>query len=142
MRVPRNGPSLCEAFLFSLANYVKDELISYDLPTSLEELTELATRIDLRIQVRQREPGVAKAQVRLLSAYKARQSLSQTSKMLRSQKPGRLVTHSYRQGKDIGTRPPPLPVLWLNRTLSRQMSIKDVTHKTTPVRMGISGTHD
>ena len=38
-----------------LADYIKDELISYDLPTTLDGIVELASRIDRRIQARQRE---------------------------------------------------------------------------------------
>lgn len=44
-----NSASLCEAFLFSLADYIKDELVSHELPSTLDGLIELATRIDLRI---------------------------------------------------------------------------------------------
>lgn len=52
-----NPASLCEAFLFSLADYIKDELVSYELPSNLDGLIYLATRIDLGIQSRRRERG-------------------------------------------------------------------------------------
>lgn len=47
-----NSSAFCEAFLHSLADYIKGEMVSYELPTSLDGLIELATRIDLRIQSR------------------------------------------------------------------------------------------
>ena len=50
-----NQAAQCDAFLMGLADYIKDELISYDLPTTLDGIIELASRIDRRIQARQRE---------------------------------------------------------------------------------------
>ena len=47
-----NNSALCDAFLNGLADYIKDELVSHDLPTTLDGVVELATRIDLRIQAR------------------------------------------------------------------------------------------
>ncbi|KAF7649554.1 hypothetical protein LDENG_00139480 [Lucifuga dentata] len=47
--------ALCDAFLNGLADYIKDELVSHDLPTTLDGLIELATRIDLRIQAQRCE---------------------------------------------------------------------------------------
>ncbi|KAF7645929.1 hypothetical protein LDENG_00196170 [Lucifuga dentata] len=44
-----------DAFLNGLADYIKDELVSHDLPTTLDGLIELATRIDLCIQARRRK---------------------------------------------------------------------------------------
>lgn len=41
-----------DAFLLGLADYVKDELVPYGLPSSLDRLIELATRLDRRIQTR------------------------------------------------------------------------------------------
>lgn len=41
---------LCKTFVFSLADYIKDEL-----PTTLNSLIQLATWIDLRIQPRRQE---------------------------------------------------------------------------------------
>ncbi|KAF7640826.1 hypothetical protein LDENG_00011620 [Lucifuga dentata] len=46
---------LCDAYLNGLADYVKDELVSHDLPTTLDGLINLTIRIDLRIQARRRE---------------------------------------------------------------------------------------
>ena len=51
----RNQAAQCNAFLMVLADYIKDELISYDLPTTLNSIIELTSRIDRRIQTRQRE---------------------------------------------------------------------------------------
>ena len=50
-----NNSALCDAFLNGLADYIKDKLVSYDMPTTLDGVIELATRIDLRIQTRRRE---------------------------------------------------------------------------------------
>ena len=50
-----NQAALCDAFLMGLADYIKDGLISYELPTTLDGIIELASRIDRRIQARQRE---------------------------------------------------------------------------------------
>ena len=47
--------ALCEAFMFSLADYIKDEMVSYELPTTLDGIIELATLIDLRVCHRTRE---------------------------------------------------------------------------------------
>ncbi|KAF7641725.1 hypothetical protein LDENG_00273800 [Lucifuga dentata] len=47
--------ALCDAFLNGLADYIKNKLISHDLPTTLDGLIELTTHIDLRIQARRRE---------------------------------------------------------------------------------------
>lgn len=53
-----NLSSLCEAFLFSLADYIKDELVFHELPTTSDGLVDLATWIDLRIQTLRRERGL------------------------------------------------------------------------------------
>ena len=50
-----NQAAQCDAFLMGLADYIKDELISYDLPTTLDGIIELASRIDRPIQARQQE---------------------------------------------------------------------------------------
>ena len=50
-----NPAALRDVFLQGLAGYIKDELITYDPPSSLEALIELARRLDLRIQARRRE---------------------------------------------------------------------------------------
>ncbi|KAF7645916.1 hypothetical protein LDENG_00196740 [Lucifuga dentata] len=50
-----NMAALCDAFLNGLADYIKDELVSHDLPTTLDGLIELTTHIDLRIQARRCE---------------------------------------------------------------------------------------
>ena len=57
-RVHRSGwntVTQCDAFLEGLNEYVKDGLVPYDLPRSLNELIELSTRVDGRIQARRRE---------------------------------------------------------------------------------------
>lgn len=50
-----NTPALVDAFLHSLADYIKDELVSFEAPTTLDGAIELAVRIDRRIQARRRE---------------------------------------------------------------------------------------
>lgn len=50
-----NSAAQCDAYLLGLESYVKDELVSYELPTTLEELIDLTTRLDRRIQTRQDE---------------------------------------------------------------------------------------
>ena len=50
-----NVAAQCDAFLVGLEDYVKDRLVSYELPRSLDELIELSTRVDGRIQGRRRE---------------------------------------------------------------------------------------
>ena len=57
-RVHRSGwntVAQCDAFLEGLDEYVKDGLVPYDLPRSLNELIELSTRVDGRIRARRRE---------------------------------------------------------------------------------------
>uniref|UniRef100_A0AAQ4Q1R1 Retrotransposon gag domain-containing protein n=1 Tax=Gasterosteus aculeatus aculeatus TaxID=481459 RepID=A0AAQ4Q1R1_GASAC len=50
-----NTEAQCDAYLRGLEDYVKDELVSFDLPTSLDELIELTQRVDRRILARQEE---------------------------------------------------------------------------------------
>ena len=53
-----NSAALRDAFLLGLADYFKDELVSYPLPSTLDkliELIELNVWLDLRIQARRRE---------------------------------------------------------------------------------------
>ena len=50
-----NLAALCDVFMRGLAGYIKDELVVYDLPSTLEGLIELAIRLDLCIQARRRE---------------------------------------------------------------------------------------
>lgn len=40
---------LLDTFLHGLADYIKDELVSYEVPWMLDGVIELAIRIDLRI---------------------------------------------------------------------------------------------
>ena len=44
-----------DAFLLGLADYIKDELVSYDLPASLDEIIALPSCVDRRIQARHNE---------------------------------------------------------------------------------------
>lgn len=44
-----NSSALCDAFYHGLVDYIKDELVSYERPSSLDGIIELATHIDLRI---------------------------------------------------------------------------------------------
>lgn len=50
-----NPAAQTDAFLRGLADYIKDELVSFELPSSLDGLIELVTRLDSRIQARRRE---------------------------------------------------------------------------------------
>ena len=50
-----NGTALSDAFLHGLAGYIKDKLVSHDTPTTLDEIIDLAIRIDLRIKAHRRE---------------------------------------------------------------------------------------
>ena len=50
-----NPAALRDVFMQGLAGYLKDELVAYELPFTLEGLIELATRLDLRSQARRRE---------------------------------------------------------------------------------------
>ena len=57
MRTSWNMEALVNVFYHSLADYIKDELVSHDQPTTLDEAIALAIRIDRRIQTRRRERG-------------------------------------------------------------------------------------
>lgn len=50
-----NPAALVDAFLHGLADYIKDALVAYDLPLTLDEVIKLAVRLDLRVQARRRE---------------------------------------------------------------------------------------
>lgn len=50
-----NPAALVNAFLHGLADYMKDALLAYETPQTLDEVIEPATRVNLRVQVRQRE---------------------------------------------------------------------------------------
>ena len=50
-----NTEAQCDAFLLGLEGYIKDELVSHDLPTTLDGVIELSTRVDRRIQARREE---------------------------------------------------------------------------------------
>ena len=52
-----NMAAQVDAFLHSLADYLKDELVSHDEPKTLDEAIGLVARIDRRIQIRRREKG-------------------------------------------------------------------------------------
>lgn len=52
-----NMAAQTDAFLHSLAGYIKDELVSHEPPKTLDEAIALAVRIDRRIQTRRRERG-------------------------------------------------------------------------------------
>lgn len=44
-----NVSAFSDTFLHGLANYIKDELVSYELATTLDGVIVLATKIDVRI---------------------------------------------------------------------------------------------
>lgn len=52
-----NNEALVATFWEGLAGRIKDELAGRDLPTTLDDLISLATRIDIRFAERQRESG-------------------------------------------------------------------------------------
>ena len=52
-----NMEALVDVFLHSLADYLKDELVSHDRPSTLDEAIALAVRIDRRVQARRHERG-------------------------------------------------------------------------------------
>ena len=52
-----NMEALVDVFFHSLADYIKDELVSHDQPPTLDEAIALAVRIDRRIQARRLERG-------------------------------------------------------------------------------------
>lgn len=50
-----SSAALVDAFLHHLADYMKDALVAYDMPQTLDGVIELATRVDLCVQIRRRE---------------------------------------------------------------------------------------
>lgn len=50
-----NEGALRDAFLHRLADYIKDELVSHALPSSLDDVIALATNIDIGIQTCRKE---------------------------------------------------------------------------------------
>uniref|UniRef100_A0A674PJ94 Uncharacterized protein n=1 Tax=Takifugu rubripes TaxID=31033 RepID=A0A674PJ94_TAKRU len=50
-----NPAAQCDAFLNGLAPYIKDALVPFDLPPSLDGLINLTSRLDRRVQARRRE---------------------------------------------------------------------------------------
>ncbi|KAL2079755.1 hypothetical protein ACEWY4_001986 [Coilia grayii] len=52
-----NEEALVDAYLHSLAEYMKDELVSHESPTTLDDAIALSIRIDRRVQARRRERG-------------------------------------------------------------------------------------
>ncbi|TWW59253.1 Retrotransposon-derived protein PEG10 [Takifugu flavidus] len=50
-----NSAAQCDAFLHGLAPYIKDELVFFNLPPSLDGLIELTSRLDRHIHARRRE---------------------------------------------------------------------------------------
>ncbi|KAJ3595177.1 hypothetical protein NHX12_004481 [Muraenolepis orangiensis] len=58
-----NAAAQCDVFLTGLADYVKDELVPFDLPASLDGLIELASRVDQRVLARRQERRQSPASV-------------------------------------------------------------------------------
>lgn len=56
-RSPWNMAALVDVFFASLADYIKDELVSHERPSTLDDAIALAVRIDRRIQTRRRDRG-------------------------------------------------------------------------------------
>ena len=57
LRSSWNMEALVNVFYHSLADYIKDQLVSHDQPTTLDDAIALAVRIDQRVQTRRRERG-------------------------------------------------------------------------------------
>lgn len=55
-----NGSSLCDTFLHSLSDELKDHLAPLDLPADFDSLVALAVKIDNRLYERRREKGRVK----------------------------------------------------------------------------------
>ncbi|TWW57308.1 hypothetical protein D4764_07G0000270 [Takifugu flavidus] len=47
--------ALMDTFLHGLAAHIKDAMVAYDVPSSLDGAIDLATRVDLRVQARREE---------------------------------------------------------------------------------------
>ena len=47
-----NQATQIDALLLGLADYFKDELVSHDLPSSLNDIFELVSRVERRFQAR------------------------------------------------------------------------------------------
>ncbi|TWW58466.1 hypothetical protein D4764_07G0011850 [Takifugu flavidus] len=60
-----NPAAQCDAFLNGLAPYIKDALVPFDLPPSLDGLINLTSRLDRRVQARRRELRQGEAEHRL-----------------------------------------------------------------------------
>lgn len=56
-RSPWNDQALVDAFLHGLADYVKDGLLPFDRPSTLDDAVALAVKFDHRFQSRRRERG-------------------------------------------------------------------------------------
>lgn len=50
-----NPAAQIDAFMHGLADYIKEELVSHEVPSSFDNIIDLAIRIDLRVQTRRRE---------------------------------------------------------------------------------------
>lgn len=71
-----NQGALRDAFLHGLADYIKDELVSHALPSSLDDVIALATNINLRIRARKREKRQSNPTHSALSASRSSSSHS------------------------------------------------------------------
>lgn len=120
-----NLASLCEAFLFNLADYIKEKLLSHDSPPTLDGLIELATRIDLCIWTRRQEGGWGS--LRHFMPIRPPEGLTSTN-WVRSSSPscadagGPLPTMGRGATKTNGT--PAVSVLWSERSFSLHVPFK------------------
>ena len=152
-----------------LEDYVKDRLVSYELPRSLDALMELSTQVDGRIQARHREkrqgPLEWHSPVSLPTPLKQEVGsmlVSHTSNLSPDSRPlcqARLLlsegSHTLAVFIDSGS-----DINIIDEELARQLNIQrvplphpspacalngqlvgTVTHQTTPLRLLLSGNH-
>uniref|UniRef100_A0A8D3E617 Retrotransposon-derived protein PEG10 n=1 Tax=Scophthalmus maximus TaxID=52904 RepID=A0A8D3E617_SCOMX len=70
-----NSPALRDVFLQGLADYIKDGLVSHEIPPTLDELIGLANRVDSRVQARRRERKLSMGTLPPQSGFYSRQRL-------------------------------------------------------------------
>ncbi len=122
-----NVSALCDAFLHGLADYIKDELVSYELPTTLDEIIGLATWVDHRIQARRQERRQGASGHHALSrpreaatpALSARPAEQPTEGLEPMQ-----VGCSVHGGMPASLLEQSLPLLWPGRPFSCRVSVK------------------
>ncbi|KAL0153910.1 hypothetical protein M9458_050779, partial [Cirrhinus mrigala] len=141
-----------DMFLHGLADYIKDEICSLELPTSLDGLVDLAIRVDTRLPCKSQSPSVGK---RLLmgGVTLAKSSLAATllSVMLQWSSTTydcQALIDSGAEGNfldsDLAYRLK-LPVVAFSQPIAvhalNGLSLPSITHTTGPVRLITSSNH-